>query len=29
VTMIGAYDLYEKHIMAEMEKLGGTIFFCK
>jgi len=29
LTMIGAYDLYEKHILAEMEKLGGTIFFCK
>jgi len=29
VTMIGAYDLYEKHILAEIEKLGGTIFFCK
>jgi hypothetical protein len=29
VTMIGAYDLYEKHIQAEIEKPGGTIFFCK
>ncbi len=25
VTLIGAFDLYEKHIRKEMEKLGGVI----
>lgn len=29
VTLISAYDLYEIHILEEIEKLGGSIFFCK
>jgi hypothetical protein len=29
VTLISAYNLYEIHILAEIEKLGGYIFFSK
>jgi hypothetical protein len=29
LTIIGAYDLYEKHIQTKIEKPGGYIFFTK
>ncbi|HVV06622.1 MAG TPA: RteC domain-containing protein, partial [Puia sp.] len=29
VTMIGAYEMYQLYIRAEMEKLGGYFFLTK